>query len=67
MGMRRDMKQRVSLAWADDVKWRNLIRAVHEAIYSKNYAVDSSVVENLLQEESLVPTAVGVFSPSLAG
>ena len=61
------MKQHVSLAWADDVKQRNLIRAAREAIYSKNYTVDSGVMENLLQEESLVPTAVGVFSPSLAG
>ena len=67
MGMHQDMKQHVSLAWADDVKRRNLIRAAHEAIYLKNYAVDSDVVEKLLREESLVPTAVHVFPPSLAG
>lgn len=67
MGMRRDMKQRVSPARADDVKRRNLIRAAREAIYLKNYAVDSDVVEKLLREESLVPTAVRVFPPSLAG
>ena len=67
MGMRRDMKQHVSLAWADDVKRRNLIQAAREAIYLKNYAVDSDVVEKLLREESLVPTAVCVFPPSLAG
>ena len=67
MGMRRDMKQRVSLVRTDDVKRRNLIRAAREAIYLKNYAVDSDVVEKLLREESLVPTAVCVYPPSLAG
>ena len=67
MGMRRDMKQRVSLARADDVKQHNLIRAAHEAIYLKNYAVDSNVVEKLLREESLVLTVVCVFPLSLAG
>jgi len=61
------MKQHVSLAWADDVKQCNLIQAAREAIYLKNYAVDSDVVEKLLREESLVPTAVCVFPPSLAG
>jgi anti-sigma28 factor (negative regulator of flagellin synthesis) len=56
--MHRDMAQRMTLARVDDLKRRNRIEAAREAIYNKNYAVDSAPVEKLLQEESLVPTAV---------
>jgi len=61
MGMRRDMMQRISLARIDDVKWRSRVGAAREAIYSENNTTDSMAVENLLKEESLVPTAVGGF------
>ena len=58
MGMRRDMAQRLSLACIDDVKRRSHVDAAREAIYGKNCTVDSVAVENLLKEDSLVPTAV---------
>jgi hypothetical protein len=58
MGMHRDMTQRMSLARVDDTKRRSRIKAAREAIYVKNYTIDSKAVENLLREDSLVPTAV---------
>src|ERR1700679_3384954 len=58
MGKHRDMMQRRTLARIDNVKRRNLVKAAREKIYEKNYVVDSKAVERLLQEESLVPTAV---------
>ena len=58
MGMRRDTAQRKTLARIDDVKWRNRVEMACEKIYEKGYVVDSMVVEDLLQEDSLVPTAV---------
>jgi hypothetical protein len=60
MGMHRDMAQRMALARVDDVKRRSRIKAAREAIYVNNYTIDSKVVENLLREDSLVPTAVCV-------
>jgi len=59
--MCRDMTQRISLACIDDVKRHSRVGAAHEAIYSENNTIDSAAVENLLKEESLVPTAVGGF------
>ena len=58
MGLRRDMAQRLSLARTDDVKRRSRVDAAREAVYGKNHTVDSAAVENLLKEDSLVPTAV---------
>jgi hypothetical protein len=52
------MKQRVTFARVDDVKRCTRIQVVHDAIYLRIYAVDSKAVENLLQGDSLVPTAV---------
>ena len=60
MGMRRDMMQRVSLVRVDDLNRRSRIKAAREIIYLKNYKVDSKAVEDLLREDSLVPTAVCV-------
>jgi len=61
MGMCRDTTQHISLARIDDVKQRSRVGAAREAIYSENNTIDSAAVENLLKEESLVPTAVGGF------
>ena len=61
MGMPHDMMQCKSLAHVDDVQWHSHVKAVHEAIYVKNSGIDSVAVENLLKEESLVPTAVSIF------
>jgi hypothetical protein len=65
MGMRRDMMQRTSLARVDDVDRRSFIKDALEKIYVKDYAVDSKVVlGEHLQEQSLVPIAVGcLLSP----
>ena len=56
------MAQHRTLTWIDDVKRRNRVEVAHEKIYEKGYMVDSTVVENLLQEESLIPTAAPAFS-----
>ena len=63
MGMCRDLAQHKTLARIDDVKRRNHVDTAREKIYEDGYVVDSMVVENLLQEESLVLTAVCTFSP----
>jgi hypothetical protein len=55
------MTQRRTLARVDDVKRRNLVERAREKIYEMGYVVDSTVVEDLLQEDSLVPTAVYAF------
>ena len=61
MGMPRDMTQRKSLVCIDNVQQRSRVKAAHEAIYVKNSAIDSMAVQNLLKEDSLVPTAVSIF------
>jgi hypothetical protein len=62
MGMRRDMMQRTSLARVDNVVQRSFIKDARDKIYVKDYAVDSKVVlGEHLQEQSLVPVAVGGF------
>lgn len=52
--------QRVSLERVDDLNRRNRIEVARDIIYAKNCGTDSKAVEALLQEDSLVPTAVGV-------
>jgi hypothetical protein len=61
MGMPRDMTQRKSLMRIDDVQRRSRVEAAREAIYVKNSAIDGVAVQNLLKEDSLVPTAVSIF------
>src|ERR1700733_14132055 len=63
MGMRLDTAQHKTLVQINDVKRCNCVEITHEKIYEDGYVVDSKVVENLLQEEFLVPTAVCAFSP----
>jgi hypothetical protein len=60
MGMHRDMAQRISLKRVDDLNRRSRIEAAREIIYVKNNKTDSKAVEALLQEDSLIPTIVGV-------
>jgi len=45
----------------DDVRRHVCVGAAQEAIYVKNYTIDSTAVKNLLQEESLVPSAEYMF------
>lgn len=63
MGMRRDMLQRVQLARIDDAARRSKVASARRLIYEKNYAVSGTVVDNLLKEESLVPTSVSAAPP----
>jgi len=65
MGMRRDTTQRMSLVRIDDLNRRSRINTAREIIYCKNYKIDSKAVEDLLREDSLVPTAVCMFYPLL--
>ena len=58
------MAQRLTLLRQDDVKRRSRIKAARKIIYEMDYMVNSKAVEDLLQEESLVPTIVRVFSSS---
>lgn len=58
--MIRDMQKRETLRRTDDEVKRSIIYKAREHIYKKNYAVDSEVVEDLLKEQSLVPTVVSM-------
>jgi hypothetical protein len=58
MGMKRDMKQRVNRARVDDSHRREKVSKARSMIYEKNYAVTNGVVDEILKEESLVPTDV---------
>ena len=60
MGMKRDMKQRETLARVDNKSRRQKVAAAWEIIYNKNYAVNTNHVEALLMAQSLVPTTVSV-------
>jgi hypothetical protein len=51
--------QRVMLSRVDDTRRRNHFVAAREIIYKEQYIVNSKAVDNLLYEESLVPTIVG--------
>ena len=65
MGTHRDMVQRISLERVDDLHRHNCIEVAREIIYMKIFKTDSKAVETLLQEDSLVPMAVGVpFFPT---
>jgi hypothetical protein len=58
MGMVRDMKERKTLARVDDEARRWNVKTARDIIYSKNYAVDTPAVEEILRPQSLVPTVV---------
>lgn len=58
LGMARDMTQRQTMARVDNVQRRSRVYAARKVIYEKNLQVNSAVVENMLQDMSLVPTAV---------
>src|ERR1700721_1245661 len=60
IGMPQDMSERTSLARHDGINHWIKIQSARRLIYEKNYAVDSSAVERLLKEHSLVPTSVRV-------
>ena len=52
------MRQRVSMARIDDGHRRRKVAYARQFIYKQNRQITSIAVENLLREESLVPTVV---------
>lgn len=58
MGMHHDKEERMASARVDNKIRQKKVADARKLIYEKNYAVDSKQVENLLKEESLVPTDV---------
>jgi hypothetical protein len=60
MGMARDMLQRETMARVDDMQRRHAVNAAQRVIYKKNFLVNGALVERMLQDTSLVPTAVHV-------
>ena len=60
LGMPRDRQQRKALAQVDDDSRRARVEAARRIIYENNGAVSHKGVENLLFEESLVPTTVSL-------
>lgn len=57
LGKKLDMAQRQTLARTND-KLRCMVERARQIIYEKNYAVDADAVEDILKEESLIPTLV---------
>lgn len=55
--MKSDMNVRGNVR-VDDQKRRDKIELARTFIYEKGYVVNSKAVENLLKDESLVPTRV---------
>ena len=53
-----DLRQRILLSRTDTAQRREKIMSARKLIYEKHYAVDASHVEELLKDESLVPTTV---------
>jgi anti-sigma28 factor (negative regulator of flagellin synthesis) len=58
MGMLHDKEERIASARFDNKIRQKKVADARKLIYEKNYAVDSKRVEDLLKEESLVPTDV---------
>jgi len=66
MGTPDDMRRRQLLAHTDDNSRRNKVLHAREFIYERNYVVNTPQVENLLRDQSLVPTTVSSDPSSLA-
>ena len=61
LGTTRDRRNREKLARTDDHRYKLTISNARKAIFDRNYAVNSAVVERLLKPRSLVPTTVRHF------
>jgi hypothetical protein len=61
VGMVTDMAQRTRLARIDDNHRKIRVTTARRLIYDKQHRVNSAAVENLLKEESLVPTSVCAY------
>jgi hypothetical protein len=62
LGQFLDMSHCLSNARRDDMEYRRKVNSAREIIYSKGYTVDSTAVEAILAESSLVPTQVGLYT-----
>ena len=58
LGMPRDRQLRTSQQRKNDISWQVKISSARDLIYKQNYAVDSTAVEKILKEQSLVPISV---------
>ena len=58
LGMVRDMKERGTLVCIDDRVRQNKIQNARAHIYEAGLGVTSVVVEDMLKDQSLVPTSV---------
>jgi hypothetical protein len=58
LGQVRDMKDRQSLARADDDSRRHQVDLARGLIYENGYVVNSVLVERILKNQSLTPTVV---------
>lgn len=62
IGMVRDMMQRVTLARALDDRPQNVIYTARKLIYEKGYSVESTLVNDLLKDKSLLLVKVPIHS-----
>ena len=61
LGTKHDQSQRVRLARLDNLQYRVKISNARDIIYEQNRSVDSKFVDNILGDESLVPTQARLF------
>ena len=61
LGMKRDMKERNTLARIDDHVRQKKIKTARAHIYDFGLGVTSTSVEGLLKGQSLVPTTVSLY------
>ena len=66
LGMPRDMKERDTLPRTDDHVRQNKVKNAGVYIYDSAVGVTSTAVEELLKDQSLVPTSVSSFYSDLA-
>ena len=66
LGMPRDIKEHDTLSRTDDYVRQNKIKNARVHIYDSAFGVTSTVVEELLKDESLVPTLVSSSYSNLA-
>ena len=60
MRMARDMWQHETMAHVDNMRHCNLVDVAQRAIYEHKFCMNSTAVRKMLQDTSLVPTAVHV-------
>ena len=64
LGMAADVRQRLTLRRIDDIGCRTKIEQARKFIYAQGYAINGRVVDEILKDQSLVPTVVSLRSSS---